>query len=173
MLLRILDEAVDLSRLEAGALALGQTQFALAEVIERVRAAILPLRLEVTIAETVPAPRRRRRTPGRARGGLVRSATKVRSATGYRLSIAAETPGQDYVVLHMALGDEERHFYATAVPAEGGRLLTVDDFFQRGFFGAGVGSPVSAGVANLMGADCGWPTTPLRRPCFTARLSST
>jgi CheY-like chemotaxis protein len=151
VLLRMLDEAVDLSRLETGTLALGETEFTLAGVIERVREAIGSLSLDATIDES--ASLRLIGDADRLTGlivALARSATKFRSAAAYKLCIAAEPVEQGQVVLHLALGDRERPFEATEAPLTGGRLLTLDDFFQGGFFGAGLGLPVAAGVAELM-----------------------
>jgi CheY-like chemotaxis protein len=151
VLLRILDEAVDLSRLEAGALALGETEFALADVIERAREALGPLTLDVTTDGSASV--RLVGDADRLTGlivALVRSATKFRSTTAYRLAIAAEPAAPGYLMVHFSLGDQEGFHDVMEATTTGGQLLTLDDFFERGFFGAGLGLPVSAGVAGLM-----------------------
>lgn len=151
MLLRMLDETVDLSRLEAGTLSLHEAEFVLADVVEQARGTLGSLQLDSTIDEQAPV-----RLVGDADRlealvvALARSATKVRSASAYKLCIVAESAVQDRVTLHLALGDAERPFEATAVPATGGKLLTFEDFLEDGFFGAGLGLAVSAGVASLM-----------------------
>jgi signal transduction histidine kinase len=153
VLLRMLDEAVDLSRLETGTLALGETEFTLAGVIERVREAIGSLSLDATIDES--ASLRLIGDADRLTGlivALARSATKFRSAAVYKLCIAAEPVEQGQVVLHLALGDRERPFEAREAQLTGGRLLTLDDFFQGGFFRGGAGV---AGRRRRRGIDAG------------------
>ena len=156
-LLRILDEAVDFSRLEAGALELGESQFAPAEVVGQAQEALAqgsaPLRLLVAIDNNVP-PRLvgdgdRLRQMIEA---LARSAAKFRSGGNDDLRIAAKPADNGMIRLHLALGDPKQPFDAIApVRPKGGRVLTLKDFARHGYKGAGMGLPVSAGVAELMG----------------------
>ena len=156
-LLRILDEAVDFSRLEAGVLELGQAEFSLAEVVRQAQETLAegsaPLRLSVTIDDRVP-PRLvgdgdRWRQMIEA---LTRSAAKFRSGGDYDLRIAAKPAGSGMVRLHLALGDRQKPFDAIApVRPKGGRVFTLKDFARHGYKGAGMGLPVAAGVAGLMG----------------------
>jgi CheY-like chemotaxis protein len=157
VLLRMLDEAVDFSRLQTGALQLGKDEFVLLDVIERARqelaVGVAPLKFEAHVDDNVPP-----RLLGDANrlkaavAALVRSAAKFRSATSYVLRVGAEPAADNELILHLALGDLGRPFNAQrSFEAGGGKVLTFEGFVEHGFCGSGLGLPVTAGIAELWG----------------------
>lgn len=155
-LLRMLDEAVDYSRLEVGGLRLEEVDFGPAEVFDRARQTLAKgaalLALEVTIDDDVPT--RLRGDANRLAAmvaALTRSAAKFRSAANYHLRVGSQPVAPDRVMLHLALGEQGRPFEATdSRLAEAGEHLNFNRFTERGYCGAGLGLPISAGVAELM-----------------------
>jgi HPt (histidine-containing phosphotransfer) domain-containing protein len=157
VLLRMLDEAVDFSRLQTGALQLVKNEFVLLDVIEKARQelalGVAPLKFEARLDDNVPP-----RLLGDANrlkavvATLVRSAAKFRSATSYALHVGAEPAAEGDLILHLALGDHDRPFIAQrAFDAGGGKFRTFEGFAEHGFCGSGLGLPVTAGVAELWG----------------------
>ncbi len=154
-LLRILDEAVDLSRLEVGALELNEAAFSLADVVAQAREALsrtsAPIELAVAIDESVPA-----RVVGdadRVRQVLValaRSAGKFRTGRAYQLRISAGPALEGKLILHFALGDPGRSFDACDAHDCGGQFLSPAYFVEHGYAGPGLALPVAAGLAQLM-----------------------
>lgn len=167
-LLRILDEAVDLSRLEVGGLELNETEFALAGVVEQARETLLrsaaPIELAVEIDEDLPA--RLVGDSDRLRQiivGLARSAAKFRTDKAYRLWIAGEPAADGKLTLHLALGDAEGSFDTGAQDEDQGQVLSLASFAEHGYRGPGVALPVLAGLAELMGGKL-WMASNVRAP---------
>jgi CheY-like chemotaxis protein/HPt (histidine-containing phosphotransfer) domain-containing protein len=158
-LLRMLDEAVDYSRLEVSTLELNDSLFSLADVVKQAEEACgrppAVLRVAVAIEETVPP--RLLGDGDRLRQvieGLFRSAAKFRSGHDYDLRIAAQSAGEGGLLLHFALGEQGRPFDAYLSSDEaGGNFLRLQDFNSRGFSGSGLSLPVSAGLIELMGGE--------------------
>jgi len=161
-LLRILDEAVDLSRLEVGALELNEGAFSLADVVAQAHEALsqtsAPIELAVAIDESVPP--RLVGDADRVRQVLValaRSAGKFRTGRAYQLRISAGPALEGKLILHFALGDPERTFEACDAHDCGGQFLSPAYFAERGYAGPGLALPVAAGLAQLMGGHL-WMT---------------
>lgn len=154
VLLRMLDEAVQFSRLQVGGVQLGKQQFSLVEVVGQARQelakGVAPLKFEAQIDEKVPTILVG--DPDRLRAvitALVRSAAKFRSAAVYQLRVGAEVGAE--VVLHLALGNDGRPFDALRFDSGGGRFLSLQGFDDDGFCGSGLGLPVTAGIVELSG----------------------
>lgn len=157
-LLRMLDEAVDFSRLEVGGLPLDERVFSLAEVVEAARQSLAAgpsvLSLSPVIDQDIPA--RLLGDGDRLRQmieGLSRSAAKFRPGREYDLQITAEPapqgePASTDIVLRVSLGEHNRPFDFADDNAGAVRLA---DFDTRGYTGSGLSIPVAAGLAELMG----------------------
>ena len=167
-LLRILDEAVDLSRLEVGGLELNETEFSLSEIVEQARATLqkssAPIELAVEIDDALPV--RLVGDPDRLRQivvGLVRSAAKSRTDKVYRLRIAGEPAAAEKLTLHFALGDAEEAFDTISPDESQGQKLSLASFGEHGYRGPGLALPVLAGLAELMGGRL-WMASNVRSP---------
>lgn len=174
-LLRMLDEAVDLSRLEAGVLELSDRAFSLAELIDQAREALgkssAPIELVTEIDESLP---------GRLTGdadrlrqiivGLARSAAKFRAAKSYRLVVAGQRDNDGKIGLRFALGDIDRPFDALTVDETTGQVLSLDYFAKEGYRGPGLALPVLAGMAELMGGQLWMATAPDSPLLFQLRV---
>jgi CheY-like chemotaxis protein len=155
-LLRMLDEAVDYSRLEVGGLQLEEVEFVPAEIFDRARQMLAKgaatMALEVTIDDNVPA--RLRGDADRLAAmiaALARSAAKFRSASKYHLRVGSQSMAQNQVMLHLALGEQARPFEAIeSRQAEAGEPVAFHRFAERGYCGSGLGLPIAAGIAELM-----------------------
>jgi CheY-like chemotaxis protein/HPt (histidine-containing phosphotransfer) domain-containing protein len=173
VMLRMLDEAVDFSRLEAGSLLLDERQLALAEVTRRASESLAegpaPIRLSVSIDPAVPS-----RVFGDATRlqqlveALARSSVKLRSTRDYDLHVSAEriTSG---VRLQLLLSEHGRPLDAASAAAKV-ESLRLADFAERGFFGAGLGLQVVAGLAELMGGGLGMAAEPASPIVFRAAV---
>lgn len=181
VMLRMLDEAIDFSRLEAGTVQLAQGEFALREAIgqavESLARGASPLQLGLAIDASVPD-----RLVGDADRlrfiieGLTRSAAKLRPGRAYELQVLAG-PADGSVVLHFLLGNQgalvqPRQLLEATFDFKQGEYLHLADFAQRGFFGSGLGLPVAAGLAELMRGEV-WMSAKTDAPVvfrFTARF---
>lgn len=181
VMLRMLDEAIDFSRLEAGAVQLAPGEFVVGEVLRQVKEALnkggASLELGVAIDASVPE-----RLVGDANclrvvlEGLTRSAAKLRPGRGYELQVLAD-PLDAGTVLHVLFGNQgtfaqPRQSLEESFGSERGELLRLDDFARRGFFGSGLGLPVAAGLAELMQGEV-WMSAVADAPVvfrFTARF---
>ncbi|HET6880121.1 MAG TPA: response regulator [Pirellulales bacterium] len=153
VMLRMLDEAVDFTRLEAGSLLLEERDFVLAQAIDQAREVLAqgpaPIHLTVLSNPAVPA-----RVVGdaarlqQALEALARSATKLRASRHFDLQVSAE-PIPRGIRLHFVLVEHGRSLDAASAHAPD-QLLCLADFAQRGYFGSGLALPVVAGLAELM-----------------------
>lgn len=156
-LLRMLDEAVDFSRLEAGTLRLEQQEFVLADEVRQVQESLASgataLRLSATIDPAVPvrlvgdADRLRQMI-----GCLTRSAAKFRPTRAYDLYVRAQGASAG-VELQFVLCEErasDRPAFSFDEALANGQRLRLADFAQRGYSGSGLGLPVTAALAELM-----------------------
>ncbi len=159
VMLRMLDEAIDFSRLETGTVQITREEFVLGEALRQVSETLAKgaasLQLGVTIDASVPD-----RLVGDADRlrviveGLIRSAAKLRPGRGYELQVLAD-PDDTGVLLHFLFGNqgtlvEPRQLLAATFASQAGEYLRLADFARRGFFGSGLGLPVAAGLAELM-----------------------
>lgn len=162
-LLHILDEAVDLSRLEVGRLELNEAEFSLSQVIEQARETLSRMSAPIELIPEIGAslPVRLVGDADRLRQiviGLARSAAKFRVAKAYRLLVAGEQPVNGKLTLSFALGDAQRPFAAFPAAEAEGQVLSLTHFAQEGYRGPGLALPVLAGLAELMGGRL-WMTT--------------
>lgn len=177
VLLLMLDELIDFSRLESGTFDLSHGAFALADVIAEAKTRLSRMtssapQIEVDIDSGVPD-----RLAGDVErlgqmvAALVRSAVKLRSARAYRLRVAAAPAGERSVMLHFALGTAAGDFTAIAgdeldrdAPAsEPGEWLTMQSIERTGYRGAGLSLPLIAGLAALMNGRL-WAASDTKQP---------
>lgn len=160
VMLRMLDEAVDFSRLETGSFQLDQGAFLLTGVTHHATDSLAsgpaPLRMNVAIDPAVPI-----RLVGDGERfsqileALTRTAAKLRPAREYDLHISAERPAGD-VMLRCALSEQGTYSgleRPDPISANEGEFLRLIDFDRRGYLGSGLGLPVAAGLAELMGGS--------------------
>lgn len=166
VLLRMLDEAIDYSRLETGVTRLAPAELVLSDCLrqaaETLAKGAAPLELRLAIAPSVPD-----RVLGDAARlrliveGLTRSAAKLWPGRAYELRVLADREKVG-VVLHFLLGKqglavEPRKLLEATLNATEGETLRLADFAHRGFFGSGLGLPVAIGLAELMQGEV-WMT---------------
>jgi CheY-like chemotaxis protein len=177
-LLRMLDEAVDLSRLEVGGLDLNEIEFSLSQVVEQARETLqssaAPIELSVEIDEALP--KRLAGDADRLRQivvGLARSAAKFRIDRAFRLLISGESAAEGKLALDLALGDAQKPFSIEPADENQGQVLSLASFSEHGYRGPGLALPVLAGLAELMGGRL-WMATDARSPLIfrlTARFA--
>lgn len=176
-LLNIIDEILDLSKIEAGGLELEVSDLSLVEVAEDVAQLVAPLShqkgLQLVLQFDPNLPERVRGDAGRVRQillNLVGNAVKF-TDEGHVLVRLSETPGEDgghqvrMVVEDTGAGlseqDAARVFDAFAqAGAEPGRTG-----------GTGLGLTISLRLARLMGGDISLHSTPGKGSTFTVELA--
>jgi two-component system sensor histidine kinase/response regulator len=179
LLLGIIDDILDLSRIEAGKLVLARRDFNLDDVLQDVSAVVgqraRDKRLEVLFAVRPEIPRALAGDPVRLSQVLVNLVTNAVKFTdhGYVL-VEAHVVAQDAegVQLRFAVRDTG----AGIAPADLARLFNpftqVDDSNTRKHGGAGLGLSICKRLAELMGGDIGAESEPGQGSTFwfTARF---
>ncbi|MDS4030805.1 MAG: PhnD/SsuA/transferrin family substrate-binding protein [Candidatus Contendobacter sp.] len=161
-LLRILNDILDLSKIEAGRLTLEETEFSLARVMEHMlslvgeRATAKGLRLVSTIAADVPA--RLRGDPlrlGLILLNFVSNAIKFSERGQITLCVRLETEDEQSVLLRLEVADQG----IGLTPEQQARLfqafVQADDSTTRKYGGTGLGLVIAKRLANLMGGEVG------------------
>ena len=180
-LLSILNDILDLSKIEAGRLDLEQTTIRVAEILEHVRslvaeqAAMKGLAIDID-AETVPA--RLRGDPTRLRqallnyaGNAVKFTERGRIVLRARvLDVAPEALTVRFEVEDSGIGVSADDLSRLFAPFE-----QADRSTTRRFGGTGLGLAITRRLARLMGGDAGAQSEPGRGSTFwfTARLAPT
>ena len=182
-LLRMLEEAVDFSRLEAGAFALDEREFVLTDVVRLAQESLAAAALQLSPAIDQAVPERLVGDADRLRQmieALTRSAAKFRPTREYDLRVTAE-PSARGVVLDFSLAQkgalaERGAFGQQPGPFDletGGDWVRLADFAGRGYSGSGLGLPIAAGLAELMAGGL-WISDDAHSPLVfrvTARFS--
>ncbi len=161
-LLRILNDILDLSKIEAGRLTLEETEFSLARVMEHTlslldeRAATKGLRLTSATAADVPA--RLRGDPlrlGQILLNFVSNAIKFSERGQITLRVRLETEDEQSVLLRLEVKDQG----IGLTPEQQARLfqafVQADDSTTRKYGGTGLGLVIAKRLARLMGGDVG------------------
>ncbi|MDG4596956.1 MAG: PhnD/SsuA/transferrin family substrate-binding protein [Candidatus Contendobacter sp.] len=161
-LLRILNDILDLSKIEAGRLTLEETEFSLARVLDHTlsllgeRAAAKGLRLVSVIAAAVPA--RLRGDPlrlGLILLNFVSNAIKFSERGQITLRVRIETEDEQSVLLRLEVADQG----IGLTPEQQARLfqafVQADDSTTRQYGGTGLGLAIAKRLANLMGGEVG------------------
>ena len=181
-LLEIIDDVLDLSKIEAGKLRIEMTDFVLAEEVGACvqvsarRAWAKGLELTSSVAGGVPA--RLRGDPGRLRqviNNLVGNAVKFTEAGRVHLGVSLEEEADSYVALRFEVSDT-----GIGVGPEATRLIFLpfaqaDGSDARAYGGTGLGLAISRQFVELMGGEIGvesevgrgstfWFTVRLGRP---------
>ena len=156
-LLQILNDVLDLSKIEAGELELGVAEFDAADLVERTRAAFSGaaeakgLKLTASLADGVAgiwmgdAARLRQ-----ILSNLISNAIKFTDAGEVSLSIARRGDGLGFAVRDTGIG-----ISAEALPRLFAKFSQVDDSNTRRFGGTGLGLAISRELAQMMGGDIG------------------
>jgi len=154
-LLQILNDVLDLSKIEAGELELGVAEFDAADLVERTRAAFSGaaeakgLKLTASLADGVAgiwmgdAARLRQ-----ILSNLISNAIKFTDAGEVSLSIARRGDGLGFAVRDTGIG-----ISAEALPRLFAKFSQVDDSNTRRFGGTGLGLAISRELAQMMGGD--------------------
>ena len=161
-LLRILNDILDLSKIEAGRLTLEETEFALGQVMEHTlsllaeRAAAKGLRLTSAIAADAPA--RLRGDPlrlGQILLNFVSNAIKFSECGQITLRARCAAADEQSVLLRLEVEDQG----IGLTPEQQARLFQAfaqaDDSTTRKYGGTGLGLVIAKRLANLMGGEVG------------------
>jgi PAS domain S-box-containing protein len=166
-LLRLIDDVLDFSKVEAGKLSLDPVEFAIRQTLEEIRkifglrAAEKGLTLAFTVAPDVPE--RLVGDPGRLRQVLVNllgNALKFTSAGRVALDVDLLSSGAADVEIRFAVSDT-----GIGIPADRQRLI-FDPFTQadgattRHFGGTGLGLTISSRLVHMMGGTLAVESAP-------------
>jgi signal transduction histidine kinase/AmiR/NasT family two-component response regulator len=156
-LLAILNDVLDLSKIEAGKMELELAEFELADIVQHAQAAYgetaarRGLSLVVDLHES--AGGRRKGDAGRLRqiaSNLLSNALKFTERGEVRLTLMGEVEdGQD--MLHMVVSDSGIGIPAAKVPLLFQKFTQVDSSTTRRFGGTGLGLAICRELAGLMG----------------------
>ena len=177
-LLEIINAILDLSKIEAGKLALEETDIRLASIVSNVAAIVSEpaqakgLRLQVDVP---PQERQLRGDPTRLQQALLNYAsnavkfTKTGSVT-LRVSVHSETP--ESVLLRFEVSDTGIGIAPEVLPKLFSAFEQADNTTTRKFGGTGLGLTITRRIAELMGGETGVSSAPGHGSTFwfTARL---
>ena len=171
-LLGVINDVLDISRLEAGKLAVEPRPFALAPALARVQRLLAPqaehkgLRFLVELPDDLPAQVR-----GDARRleqilvNLLGNAVKFTARGEVRLQLQRDGDALVFVVCDTGIGIAAGHLARLFEPFE-----QADTSTTRRFGGSGLGLAISRSLARLMGGDIDVDSRPGQGSCFTLRL---
>ena len=179
-LLNLIDDILDLSRIEAERLELEPKDFTLAEVVDKLRARMGPKAAAKGLDLRMDVPRdlgrdRLRGDPerlGQILLNLVDNAIKFTAAGQVILSVKLASAGADEVRLRFEVADTG----IGIAPEHQKRLFQafeqVDSSMTREYGGSGLGLALCQRLAHMMGSDIGVHSTPGQGSqfWFTARL---
>ncbi|NML45126.1 response regulator [Ramlibacter sp. G-1-2-2] len=178
-LMGILDDILDFSRIESGKLALEQTHFTLASVVDRVtgtlgaKCAAQGLVLSCDVDAQVPPllvgdPLRLAQVLLNFTGNAIKFTERGQVAIAAR--VESRAPGE--VVLRLSVTDTGIGITASQLQRLFQRFQQADASTTRRFGGTGLGLAISRKLAHLMGGEVGVESEPGRGSCFwfTARL---
>ena len=166
-LLAIIDDILDLSKLEAGRIALEVAPFDVARVVERAvqlvdeRARLKQLSIGVELAAQVP-----RVLVGDARRieqilvNFLTNAVKYTPAGTIRVRVSSLSAAGQRIVLHVEVSDSGIGIDAAQLAQLFTPFHQVDQGHSRRFGGVGLGLAISRQLARAMDGDCGVRSTP-------------
>ena len=176
-LLRIINDILDLSKMESGKMALENKPFDLNEVISRCQAGIMPgvkekgLDLKVNLAP--PTGQKLLGDPFRlyqALMNLLSNAVKFTSAGTISFSSAAQKSGRGLAAVYFEIKD-------TGLGMDAGQIQKVFDPFvqadtgaKRNFGGLGLGLPIAKNIVDLMGGKLKVESSPGAGSAFSFEI---
>jgi two-component system sensor histidine kinase/response regulator len=177
-LLHVINDILDLSRIDAGKITLENTEFALDELVGRAiemvgdRAREKGLEL---VLDTDHSPERLRGDPTRLLQALINllaNAVKFTASGWVRLGIATLQRDEHQAVLRFEVQDTGEGIAAHVLPNLFNAFEQADSTTTRRFGGTGLGLALTRHLAQLMGGDVGVESTPGVGSTFwfTARL---
>ena len=161
-LLRILNDILDLSKIEAGQLTLEETEFSLGRVMEHTlsllaeRAAAKDLRLALAVAADAPA--RLRGDPlrlGQILLNFVSNAIKFSERGQITLRARLEAEDDQSVLLRLEVEDQGIGLTLEQQARLFQAFVQADDSTTRKYGGTGLGLVIAKRLANLMGGEVG------------------
>ncbi|WP_200228408.1 response regulator [Rubrivivax gelatinosus] len=165
-LLRVINDILDLSRIDAGKMQLEDTEFSLDELVARAVEMLghraREKRLELVL-DTGRVPDRLRGDPTRlsqAILNLLTNAVKFTSAGWVRLDIEALQHDGDELLLRFRVQDTGEGIDAQALPKLFTAFEQADSTTTRRFGGTGLGLALTRHLAHLMGGEVGVASTP-------------
>lgn len=172
-LLAILDDILNLSKLEAGQIELESVNFSPAQVLENVASMFRPQMedkgLELSLDLPPDLPQWVKGDPTRWRQiltNLIGNGIKFTSAGFVRVTAAQRPLGKNHLELRVAVSDSGIGIREEAL----GRLFTrfsqADSTTTRNFGGSGLGLAICKQLAELMGGEIGVESTPGRGSSF-------
>ena len=173
----LIDDILDISKIEAGQLALEQTIFALHDAIEQacavagIQAAAKGLELEVEIAAEVP-----RETRGDSRRlrqivlNLVANAVKFTSEGGITVRASTRRVGQDDGVMRVEVGDSGIGIAPAVLERMFEPFTQADASTTRHYGGTGLGLAIARELTELMGGTIGARSEPATGSTFWFEL---
>ena len=181
-LLALLDEILDLSKIEAGRLELNCAPFALADCVAGVVELLAPNAYEkgIEIAWSIDAslPRLLRGDEGRVRQiitNLVGNAIKFTDAGGVQVTVgphaAVAARGVDALQIAIAVHDTGIGIGPESMPALFAEFEQADATVRRRHGGTGLGLAISRRLARAMGGDIRVASAPARGSTFTALIN--
>jgi CheY-like chemotaxis protein len=165
-LLQIINDILDLSRIDAGKMQLEATEFSLDELVGRAfemvgdRASDKGLEL---VLDTARAPERLRGDPTRLAQALINllaNAVKFTAGGWVRLAVELLQRDEQDVVLRFQVQDTGEGIAADALPRLFSAFEQADSTTTRRFGGTGLGLALTRHLAHLMGGDVGVQSTP-------------
>ena len=172
ILLAVLNDILDISKIEAGKLTLESVDFDLGVVVESVREIFAPTaaakQLYLTTCVAAPAAGAWTGDPTRLRqilSNLVSNALKFTSAGGVAVNVDADELG-----LHIRVEDTGIGIPAANLGQLFGKFVQIDSSTTRRFGGSGLGLAICRELASLMGGAIEAQSVDGAGSCFTAHL---
>ena len=177
-LLQVINDILDLSRIDAGKMLLENTDFSLDDLLGRAMAMVSDRAREKgleLVLDTDHAPERLRGDPTRLSQALINllaNAVKFTDAGWVRLDIEALESDEKAVVLRFRVQDTGVGIAAEALPRLFNAFQQADSTTTRRFGGTGLGLSLTRHLAHLMGGEVGVESEPGAGSTFwfTARL---
>ncbi|MBK5963842.1 hypothetical protein CCR95_07015 [Thiocystis minor] len=177
-LLEIIDNVLDLSKIEADRLQLAETDFALADVLDAIRSLIDAAASAKGLAIEIDsqAPGWLRGDPARLRQALLKyaeNAIKFTERGNIRLCVRVLEERDERLLLRFAVSDTGPGIAPETISRLFDAFEQADNSTTREFGGIGLGLAIARHLAHLMGGEAGVESTPGQGSTFwlTAWLS--
>jgi PAS domain S-box-containing protein len=178
-LLHVINDILDLSRIDAGKMLLEHTEFSLDELVARAIAMVSDRAREKgleLVLDTDQAPERLRGDPTRLSQALINllaNAVKFTSCGWVRLGIEVLQRDEHDVVLRFQVQDTGQGIAEHLLPRLFSAFEQADSTTTRRFGGTGLGLALTRHLAQLMGGEVGVDSTPGLGSTFwfTARMN--
>ena len=177
-LLEIINAILDLSKIEAGKLALEETDIRLGSIVSNVVSIVsMPAQIKglQLLVELPPQERLLRGDPTRLQQALLNYATnavKFTEAGSITLRVAIQSETSESALLRFEVSDTGIGIAAEVLPKLFSAFEQADNTTTRRFGGTGLGLTLTRRIAELMGGEAGVSSTPGQGSTFwfTARL---